>query len=181
MARKILAFYSPYPGAGKTTAAKYFMVSKVNFLTLSFAAPIREIIAFMMSWPHRISPYLPEIDDKNVIIPELGASYRELMAQFGAAGRRANENMWVNISKRILYSNGLNYAIDDLRFPNEYAMLRDEGAKIVRIVNPDREIIPSETEALLEGYEFDVELVNDKQDLDNYHAQLDKLLANLWP
>ena len=60
-------------------------------------------------------------------------------------------------------------------------MLRDEGAKIVRIVNPDREIIPSETEALLEGYEFDVELVNDKQDLDNYHAQLDKLLANLWP
>ena len=57
-------------------------------------------------------------------------------------------------------------------------MLRDEGAKIVRITNPGREIIKTETEGLLEGYEFDFELVNYKRGEEEYQTQLDEMIKN---
>ena len=60
-------------------------------------------------------------------------------------------------------------------------MLRDEGAKIVRITNPGREIIKTETEGLLEGYEFDFELVNYKRGEEEYQTQLDEMIKKLWP
>ena len=60
-------------------------------------------------------------------------------------------------------------------------MLRDEGAKIVRITNPDREIIKTETEALLEDYEFDYQLINYKRGVAEYQAQLDEMIKKLWP
>ena len=71
--------------------------------------------------------------------------------------------------------------IDDLRFPNEYTMLKDIGAKIVRITNPEREIVKTETEGLLEGFAFDYELVNYKRSLEEYRTQIDKMMSELWP
>ena len=46
---------------------------------------------------------------------------------------------------------------------------------------PHQKKSEDEVNALLEGYEFDAEIVNDKQNLSSYKAQLDKLLAGLWP
>ena len=71
--------------------------------------------------------------------------------------------------------------IDYLRFPNEYVMLKDKGAKIVRITNPEREIVKTETEGLLEGFEFDYELINCKRSLEEYRTQLYEMMDKLWP
>ena len=71
--------------------------------------------------------------------------------------------------------------IDDLRFPNEYVMLKDKGAKIVRVTNPEREIVKTETEGLLEGFAFDYKLVNYKRSIDEYHAQINEMMSELWP
>ena len=46
--RKILAFYSPYPGAGKTTAQKCILFSN-GVRRCSFAAPIRGIVSSLFS------------------------------------------------------------------------------------------------------------------------------------
>ena len=60
-------------------------------------------------------------------------------------------------------------------------MLREEGAKIVRITNPGLKIIESETESLLECFEFDYELVNYKRSIEEYEAQLAEMMRELWP
>ena len=50
-----------------------------------------------------------------------------------------------------------------------------------RITNPEREIVKTETEGLLEGFEFDYELVNYKRSIDEYHAQINEMMSELWP
>ena len=43
MSRKILAFYSPYPGAGKSTAAEYVFRDVLLKSRLAFADPLYKI------------------------------------------------------------------------------------------------------------------------------------------
>ena len=57
---------------------------------------------------------------------------------------------------------GMNVVIDDLRFPNEYEMLKDIGACLVKITRPGytkQHDHPSD--GALDDYHFDIELVND--------------------
>lgn len=186
MSKKILAFYSPYPGAGKTTAAQY-LGNTTEGWRLSFAEPLDGIIKGVLADMGLIGKYKWEtlrLEMKETPLPELGgASIRAMLLAFGAAGRSVYPNIWVDCMKNELKNSYFPaYFIDDLRFPNEYAMLREEGAKIVRITNPGSVIMPSETEALLEGYEFDAEIVNDSlRGLNHYKAQLAALLTALWP
>ena len=70
--------------------------------------------------------------------------------------------------------------VDDLRMPNEYAMLREEGAKIVRIAVPGRSIVPSETEGRLEGYAFDAELENTMDGTWTFYGKVWGLVEGLW-
>ena len=65
--------------------------------------------------------------------------------------------------------------------PNEYAMLREMGAIMVRITRPGLEIVPAETEARLEGdeYEWDIQLVNDAQDVIEFYEYIGRVLIPL--
>ncbi|MCR5346179.1 MAG: hypothetical protein K6E38_00205 [Fretibacterium sp.] len=183
----IIAFYSPYPGAGKTTAAEYIKKTRPEFAILSFADTLRDIVGSVFYKTHHDNAAV--YTEKDFPRVELGGhSYRDFLLAFGAAGRRLCPNIWVDCLKYDIESYmrdvyGIEgVVIDDLRFPNEYAMLREKGARIIRITNPGREIVPSEAEALLEGWEFDAQLVNDPlRGPEHYHAQLDALIATLWP
>ena len=186
MRKKVLAFYSPYPGAGKTTAAEY-LANRTNDPVWSFACPLDDIIVSILTDMGVLSKYkwnTLRSEMKETPLPELGgASIRDMLLKFGAAGRSLYPDIWVDCMRNEIKSTYYPVMfIDDLRFPNEYAMLREYDAKIVRITNPGRAIVPSESEALLEGYQFDAQVVNDPQrGLDHYQAQLDALMAVLWP
>ena len=172
--RKIIAFYSPYTRAGKSTAA----VCLSGFAPYSFANMVKD-------FTKRILGKLGfKFFEKDIPIAEIGsATPRDLWKAFANAGRAVYPNIWVDIGrydiKRITRLQ--NIAIDDLRFPNEYTMLKDIGAKIVRITNPEREIVKTEIEGLLEGFEFDYELINCKRSLEEYRTQIDKMMRELWP
>ena len=175
--RKILAFYAPYTGAGKSTAAK--LLEDDESIILSFADPLYYYAEYL-------APQLSaKKADKNQPLVEFGGkSLRDFLIYFGQAGREFYPDIWSEEIRRNIYFNkdDLNIIIDDLRFPNEYAMLREEGAKIVRLTNPGREIIKSETEALLEDYEFDYQLINYKRGrIEEYQTQLAVMMRELWP
>ena len=185
MRKKVLAFYSPYPGAGKTTAAEY-LANRTNDPVWSFACPLDDIIVSILADMGVLSTYkwtTLRSEMKETPLPELGgASVRDMLLKFGAAGRSLYPDIWVDCMLNEMRTSYFPVMfIDDLRFPNEYNMLRSYGAKIVRITNPGRDIVPSESEALLEGYQFDAQVVNNKNNLLSiYHGQLDALMAALF-
>lgn len=175
--RKILAFYSPYPGAGKSSARNAF--DRRVVFGISFAEPVRTLVS------SALAPFLPSTYNKDEALDGLPvpASFRDFMIAFGQAGRSVWPDIWIewarariNIFRR---SHHVAAIIDDLRFPNEYAMLREEGAKIIRVTVPSREIVPSTTEALLEGYEFDAELENTMDGLDAFQDKVRALAVEV--
>ena len=168
--RKIIAFYSPYPQAGKSTARKIIGINKFIY-SCSFAAPIKEMVLTLETL----------YGDDVINNRELGLSARDFNIAIGQSLKQLDPDIWVRIMDKYIenHSDAL-MVIDDLRFPNEYAMLKGIGAKIVRITNPEREIVKTETEGLLEGLEFDYELLNYKRSLEEYQTQIDKMMRELW-
>lgn len=179
--RKILAFYSPYPGAGKTTEQKCILFSRRQDQVrgCSFAAPVRRAIYPLFS---QLGIDSPE-DFKGLPLPGIPGerTFRDFLIAFGQAGRSVWPDIWVELLRQeIREASEALVVIDDLRMPNEYAMLREEGAKIVRITVPGRTIVPSETEGRLEGYAFDAELENTMDGLGAFHGKVWGLVEELW-
>ena len=172
---EIIAFYSPYTGAGKTTMAK--ILDDNWSIILSFADPLYRYAEYLQ-------PELSRKEDNGKTFDEFGGkSLCEFLIYLGQAGRAFYADIWSKKMRRSInfFKPDLNIIIDDLRFCNEYAMLREEGAKIVRITNPGRDIIKTEPEALLEDYEFDYQLINYKRGLEEYRTQLAEMMRELWP
>ena len=162
--RKIIAFYSPYTRAGKSTAAKL-----TGGLIYSFATPIKHMAGLLYAeYGYGIRDYY---------------ELRDLHIAIGQGVKQRDPDIWVRIMSKEIedFPEYSLMIIDDLRFPNEYVMLKDKGAKIVRITNPEREIVKTETEGLLEGFEFDYELINCKRSLEEYRTQLYEMMDKLWP
>lgn len=176
--RKILAFYSPYPGAGKTTAQKCILFSN-GVRRCSFAAPIRGIVSSLFS---QLDIHYPG-NFKDTPLSDIPGrrTIRDFLIAFGQAGRSVWPDIWVELLRReIREASEEVVVIDDLRMPNEYAMLREEGAKIVRITVPGRSIVPSETEGRLEGYAFDAELENTMDGTWTFYRKVWGLVEGLW-
>ena len=163
---RLLAFYAPYPGAGKTLAAKW-VARRFGMHTRAFAVPLRNAVHDIIYFPDDLSiPVSP--DDKEAIIPHLGVSWREIMITFGNAGRALTPDFWVRLMARQMDMYPFDYVVDDLRFQNEYDFLRARGAKIIRIENPGRVIVTTSTEGRLEGNRFDAVIANTKENLRAY-------------
>ena len=175
---RILAFYAPYPSAGKSLAAKW-AARRANLHQVSFATPLRNAVSDIINFHNFYNvARLPE--DKEAIIPHLGVSWRELMVAFGNAGRGLHVDFWLRIMEHRMQLFPYDYVVDDLRFQNEYNYLRSKGAKIVRVENPGREIITTATEGRLEGCYFDAHLHNRKTNLRAYLRAVDEVVKAFW-
>ena len=109
---KILAFYAPYPGAGKSTAAE--ILDDGESIILSFADPL-------YNYAECLAPQLSKEDDKNEPQGEFsGKSLRDFLIYFGQAGRELYAELWsLHMRKRInifKFEYTLDIIIDDLRF-----------------------------------------------------------------
>ena len=173
--RKFIAFYSPYPNAGKTAA---MWSIDLPALRHSFSEQIKTSIKDIF--------YLPGLGEENINKDKSikrcgGRTYREICVAFGQFCKTIMPDVWIyHTAIDMGFSPSYFTIIDDLHFPDEYEFCKDEGAKIVRITNPGREIIKTETEALLEGYKFDYELINYKRSIEEYQAQLKEMIKSLF-
>ena len=182
MTQHAIAFYSPYPGAGKTTAASLFCAMCTNGRKLSFADPLYSMITELMRGVDAGDFRERGQGIKSRPLEEWGgATVRDMLVALGDAARKVAPDVFAETMRHRLRSPGYDWvAIDDLRFPNEYEMLRQEQVKIVRIVNPEREIVPSATEALLEGYRFDAVIMNVKDGRQTIIDQVREVARRLW-
>ena len=184
---KILAFYSPHPRAGKTTAMGHLVYGDgietpdVCAIDISFADPLRSMASELFASVDLLFSRV-ESENKDAPIPELGGlSLRDVLIWLGNSGReRMGSDIWSRVMQhKIGISQADVVVIDDLRFPVEYKMLREMGAKIVRISVPGAVIVPSETEALLEGFEFDFEIINKWGDFQNLYGRVEDAYSTL--
>ena len=132
---RLIGLYSPAPGCGKTTVANLL----IEHRPVSFAAPLKGAVSNML-----IDLGLPGLyayEDKEAIIPELGVSARHMMQTLGTEWGRAciHPDFWVKIARakmQRIMSDGGSVVVDDVRFPNEAAMIFELGGELWRIDRP---------------------------------------------
>jgi hypothetical protein len=174
---KLIALYSSAPRSGKSTAAAY-LTRRHSYVTLKFAFPLKKMLGALLE---EILPF-GQVDDhlegsrKEAPIMELGGhSARRLMQTLGTEwGRAQDPQFWVNIMDARLrgrFSHD-HVVIDDMRFPNEYAMLRARGAYMVKIEDPQaRKQTDHASEGALDGHAFDATIQNTGS-LDDLYNQI---------
>lgn len=101
-------------GAGKTTLADALVLAGVCDMRASFAAELKQ--------------------DLGALGVEKGQPYaRDMMIAYGQNRRALDPDYWINRLAARLHDDFDGLAIDDVRFPNEVAFLRDRGFLVVRV------------------------------------------------
>lgn len=166
--------------SGKDEAAS-FLINKYGGKNLKFADPLYEMEAEIF----RIA---------QVAIPEDKTKRRRLLQFLGTEwGRETiDPNLWAKVMDSRLIAQKYNsdanrIFITDCRFPDEVEVLRKHDFKIIKIQRPNESRIaagatntdhPSETS--LDNYtDFDVEVLNNVNNLDSYHSVIDQVYTDI--
>jgi hypothetical protein len=137
---KIIAMFGPQ-GAGKSESAK-IVSSLLGWSRLSFAGPLYHMMSVLLGTEARSLPKSEPCDGL------CGKTLREALQTLGTEWGRGmiGDTIWLNaMSRRIdekREKGSVGVVIDDLRFANEYRLLRDIGATIVRVERKDT-LIPT--------------------------------------
>jgi len=130
-------------GSGKDTVAN-FLCTRYNFVKLSFASVLKDIVAIVFDWPRpmlegdtRESREWREQEDSwwasKLCTP--GLTPRRVLQMIGTDVMRTHfhKDIWIFALEKRLRTVSANVVVTDARFPNEVAMLRDCGGIIVKI------------------------------------------------
>jgi hypothetical protein len=137
-------------GSGKDTAAECLYL---KFKRLAFADELKKMVAIKYN--------LDIVEkDKDVYNPDLGCSIRNLLLRESMVIKDClGEDYFVKCLKNQIKQN-IDYVITDARFPKELDMLKNVGAKIIRIIRPGYES-SDYADSAADGYVFDTVIIND--------------------
>jgi hypothetical protein len=113
------------------------MCDRYDFSRVRLAEPIKRMARALGLTHDQVDGPLKEVP-----LDELcGKTPRYVMQTLGTEwGRRTiGEDIWVRVAEkeiRRLMSNGVSVVVDDVRFPDEAAMIKKLGGAMVRIENP---------------------------------------------
>lgn len=156
----IVSLYAPYPESGKDLVAQY-LVDHYGFEKKKFANTLKQMLYILVRKFTDDPWYYLEVN-KNDPIPNLGVTARYLMTTFGTDwGRNTiRKDLWAVIETKGV-SSVEDFVFSDMRFVNEYRILEEKGAIMVKLIgrgNPD--IIHKESERNLDNFYFHVILDN---------------------
>lgn len=131
-------------GSGKNTVAKH-LVSNHGYRQDSFASVLKDLLSALFGWDRSM---LEGITDESRVwretvdqwwsvklgIPNFTPRYAMQHIGTDVLRKHFSDNLWVlTLEKRILDSQCKNIVISDVRFKNEYHMLRSHGARFLHI------------------------------------------------
>jgi len=130
-------------GSGKGTVSDY-LVNNYGFITESYAKSVKDCVSSIFGWPRHLLEgdtqesrvFREQVDEwwsYALDIPNFTPRY--MLQQFGTDIMREhfNREIWIHsVRKRILSSEN-NIVISDVRFPNEYNMIKDMGGSVILI------------------------------------------------
>lgn len=187
-APRLIGLYSPAPQMGKSTVS-HFVTKGLGYHNVKFAEPVKRITAVYLAEigipEDRLDDYI-EGHLKNHALGEFGfdhLSSRKIQQVTGTeAGRKAlDPNLWITIAGRKvrkIIDEGGRVIIDDLRFPNEYDLIKAMGGECWCIYNPRVPIPVSShpSEGLLANHAFDRALINDGS-LSDLHRSISEAIT----
>lgn len=170
MLPSVIALYSSSPGHGKSTVAE--CLHTYGYVTLPFARTLKRMLLPLLT----DLGYSPSIaldllhKKKETILPELGVSSRHLQKTIGTEwGRQCvHPEVWLRvwrIQAEKIQAQGKLVVVDDLRFPNEYDMLRALAGTELWRVNATQRLGPQPpsthaSDSALEARFFDRLIIN---------------------
>jgi hypothetical protein len=164
MKPKLIGLYSPAPQSGKTSAAE--ILKEQGYEIVSFATPLKRMtVQFLMGFGYSKGDAERIAKDKDFVIGEINLRVRDVMQLLGTEwGRKLiHKNVWIKMweSKQRFFPF---VVVDDMRFPNEYEMVKKRGGILVKI---EREQATGqrrekhESEGALDSFYFDHVIKND--------------------
>lgn len=135
-------------GSGKDTVGLYFE-QQYGFSAISFADSLKDCVCAIFGWDRTMmegrTPKSREWREQNDPwwAEKLGLPFfspRDAMTGFGTDVMRKHfhSEIWVHNTERKIRSNNGPVVVTDIRFPNELAMIRSLGGKIIRVERGDR-------------------------------------------
>lgn len=135
MTQKIIIGLIGIAGSGKTLVARH-LVERHGFVRQRFAGPLKEMIKVGLGLTNE---QLDGTGKNDPIAWAGGCTPRHMMQTLGTEwGRRMiHSDIWINRWRFIVESESSDLiVVDDVRFPNEAAALRDVGGKLWRVYRP---------------------------------------------
>ena len=142
MSLKIIALTGP-KGSGKDTVARMIAEQYDNVSMIAFADPIKKVINDLFELD-------PKNNDQYDAFKRTHLSYqlpgffshtiigRTLVREIGMLMRGYDEDQFNEyVVDRINSEEANIYIVTDVRFENEFQLMRDMGAKIIQITHPD--------------------------------------------
>ena len=172
--QKIIGLYSPAPQSGKSTVAAY--LNEQGYVVVPFAQTLKDMLVPMLEalgYDEEGARYLTT-RAKQVVVRDAGVSVRHMLQTLGTEyGRQCiHPDIWVRCWKGRAQRHSMVVA-DDVRFPNEAAMIKLLGGELWHIERPG---VPREhghaSEGSLDNYDgFDHFITND--------GTIDELISKL--
>lgn len=177
----LIGLYSSDMRSGKSTVG-HMLTERFFGVTVSFAAPFYDFVIgaaahFVPGGESEVRAWLADDRKDNAIIPVLGVTLRFLLQRAPTWGRtNFDPSLWTLIGEQKALKALKSYSviIDDMRFPDEFSMIKRNGGKCIRIHRPgvgsrgDTGI----GEGLLDNHDFDFDIYNE-------HS-LEDLKKNVW-
>ncbi len=120
MQRKIRAFCGK-AGSGKGFSCERLMET-MGFQKVSFADPLRDIAFQVVGIPFEKGMQHYRKLKQTQLINNL--TFRNMLENLGAAVRRYDEDFWVRAALKIIKDSPKNICLDDLRYYNEYSLVK---------------------------------------------------------
>lgn len=168
MSLKIIALTGP-KGSGKDTVGQLIkeMYFKYNVHTIAFADPIKKEVQHIFDLDStdndqydtfkRTSSYFNIDESVSRVV-----TGRHIVREIGMLMRRYDEKQFTNyVVNEIRHLPSDLWVVTDLRFDNEYSVLKGLGAKIIKIIRPQYQYDGHITERAFDDHLVDKVLMND--------------------
>ena len=173
----LIGIYAPSPGSGKDTVRRIleedfdYHPRKFAYFIKAMAAELLRLCGYS-EW--RIDNVIEGAEKERKLEP-FGRSMRWILQSLGDEwGRQCiHPDIWVKLTLLSIQQSMITncrLVFDDMRYPNEYQMVKDAGGEVWRVTRPDVEYSGDHrSEGSLDKFKFDKELYNDGslQDLRN--------------
>lgn len=138
---KILAVHGKAQSGKGTTVSKVIEIYKSHGKTgveVNFADKLKDVVSDLFRIPREL---METTEGKKTHIEQFDLTVREILQKFGTdLARTIYEDIWVwNLQQTI---NDLRDSVDiicvsDMRFPNEYEIMKNEGACLLKTIRPN--------------------------------------------